>query len=84
MTSAWLSHAPQTDVEITKVVAGTASKILLAVVAELGRLDTGLAGRGGNDVMLEFLGSTPEIGDALSDLMPVNLVESSYISNAIA
>jgi hypothetical protein len=37
-----------------------------------------------NDVMLEFLGSTPEIGDALSDLMPVNLVESSYISNAIA
>ena len=60
MTSAWLSHAPQTDVEITKVVAGTASKILLAVVAELGRLDTGLAGRGGNDVMLEFLGSTPK------------------------
>jgi hypothetical protein len=34
ITSAWLSHALQTDVtdvEITKVVAGTATKILLAV-----------------------------------------------------
>ena len=37
-----------------------------------------------NDVMLEFLRSTPEIGGAMSNLMPVKLVESSDISNAIA
>ena len=37
-----------------------------------------------NDAMQEFLRNLPELGNAMSNLMPVGLVESSDISNAIA
>jgi SDR family mycofactocin-dependent oxidoreductase len=37
-----------------------------------------------NDAMQEFVNSAPEIGEALTNLMPVGMVEACDISNAIA
>jgi NAD(P)-dependent dehydrogenase (short-subunit alcohol dehydrogenase family) len=37
-----------------------------------------------NDAMQEFLTSSPETGSALTNLLPVDVIEARDISNAIA